>query len=58
MSMTVEILDALKRANKMGARGLEVVEYVETQSATESPELKLIARLPKERTASEEAWYD
>lgn len=52
------ILSAIRRANKLGAKGIEVVGYLEPQSATELPELRLIAQMPKETTASEMAWYD
>lgn len=52
------IKDAIRRANKLGAKGIQVVGYIESQSATESPDLKLIMQLPPLETASGVAWYE
>ena len=53
-----EITNAIVRSNKLGARGIQVVGYLEPQTAIESPELKLITQIPRSQAASEVAWYD
>ena len=53
-----EIQKALIKANKLGARGIQVVGYIELGSATESPELRLITQQGIDTDASEGAWYD
>ena len=52
------ILDAIIRANKLGRKNIMVTGYREPQTASESPELKLILELPPEQTASDTAWED
>lgn len=52
------ILDAIERANKLGAKGIEVTGYAESGCTTQSPQLMLVTRMPRARTASEKAWYD
>jgi len=49
--------DAIKRANKLGAKGIEVVGCIEPQLATQAPVLILIIKLP-ELTNANMAWYE
>ena len=52
------IQDALIRANKLGRKGIMVVDYLEPQSATDKPVLTLIVALPPLETASDTPWED
>ena len=52
------ILKAIIEANKLGAKGLQVTGYTRPATASEPPDLKLIATIPRNGTASELAWYD
>lgn len=56
--MTNEILDAIVRANKLGAKGIQVVGYGESQSASASKCLVLVTQTPILVTASEKEWYE
>ena len=56
--VTAIILEAVRKANKLGAKGYEVIDCLEPQSASESLELKLITRIPREKSAVERMWYD
>ena len=56
--MQEEIIKAIIRANKLGAKSIQVIGYLEPQSAIESLELTLVTQVPEETTASESAWYD
>jgi len=52
------ILDAIKRANKLGAKGIEVIGYVEPQSAGDDYNYTLVTRVPDENlTAGDKPWY-
>ncbi len=52
------IRDALKRANKLGAKNVEVVGYAEVGLATQFDEILLIVQQPKLSTASDLEWYE
>lgn len=52
------ILDAIVRANKLGAKGVQVIGYIEPQLATQDPHWMLITEPPKEQDASELPWYE
>ena len=52
------ILDAIKRANKLGAKGIEVIGYVEPQSAGDDYNYTLVTSVPDENlTAGDKPWY-
>jgi len=53
-----KILDAIKRANKLGRKNVMVVDYLEPQSAADSPQLRLVTALPPMETASDTPWED
>ena len=52
------IRDAIVRANKLGARGVEVIDYIEPSSATDSDRIMLVIRWGQEYNAAELAWWD
>ena len=52
------ILEAILRANKLGARGQRVIAVREPETASESPFLKLTTDSPIAETASEREWYE
>ena len=59
MSQEELIFDAILRANKWGAKGIQVVGFGVPQSAMQSPSYILIVDLaPGPETASETPWYD
>jgi len=49
---------AIKRANKLGAKGFEVVEIIEPQNATDDPEIRFVSRKPESGAATEKQWFD
>ena len=53
-----EIREAIIRANKLGARGIQVIEYIEPQCATAEPILLLVTQIPVLQGAAEKVWYD
>jgi len=52
------IVDAIKRANKLGAKGIEVVGYTEPYSASQDLRIMLIVKLPELTSACDRAWYE
>ena len=52
------ILDAIRRANKLGAKGVEVTGYGQSQDGASSPRLFLVTQIPKQITGSGTEWYD
>ena len=52
------ILDALKRANKLGGKGIQIVDYILPESAISDYKITLITAIVKPRTAAEGNWYD
>ena len=52
------ILDAIIRANKLGAQGTRVTEFVEPTSASQPWRYDLVCDSPQLRTASDKAWYE
>ena len=52
------IREAIIRANKLGAKGIQVISYAEPASAIQSQNLVLITRTPEQTTASGGEWYD
>lgn len=51
-------LDALKRANKLGAKGMQIVDYIMPESAMSDYRITLITAIVEPRTAAEGNWYD
>ncbi len=51
-------LDALIRANKLGAKGMRVVDYILPESAISDYRITLISAIVEPRTAAEGNWYD
>jgi len=59
MTIQEEIVwEAIIRANKLGAKGIQVVGFIDRCSATQNPELLLTIKMPEPMTAGEVAWYD
>jgi len=52
------VRNAIREANKLGARGLQVVDYIEPQNATDDPDFILVAQMPGEETAGDMPWYE
>jgi len=52
------IRDAIIRANKLGAKGIEVTGFAQPDDATQRPDYYLITQSPELTDASESAWYD
>ena len=52
------IKEALRQANKLGARGIEVVDYTEPTDASQGDSIVLITRLPQPSNATELAWWE
>ena len=52
------ILNAIKQANRWGAKGIEVIGFVWPLTAASDYHLTLIAQIPRDRTAADKAWYD
>lgn len=52
------VLDAIKKANKLGARGLQVVGYREPESASSSPDLILETQIPDDASTAVQLWYE
>ena len=52
------ILKAIILANKLGARGIQVTDYIESTSAMQSPDLRLVAQEPLPQSATAMMWYD
>ncbi len=52
------ILEAIKRANKLGAKGIRVIDYIEPKTATQSPYYTLITDKPEPQSASDTVWYE
>jgi len=48
------VKEAIIQANRLGFKGMKVVGYMEPESATDNPELRLIifCTLPENKTAS------
>ena len=51
-------LDALRRANKLGAKGIEVVGYIISDSAASDGKINLITRQPYPQSALDKSWYE
>ena len=52
--MTREMIrDAIVRANRAGREGIEVIDFMEADTATASPQLALVTKMPDETTAAE-----
>lgn len=47
------ILDAIKRANELGAQGIKVTGYLEPQLATQDPRWMLITEPPKQTSGAD-----
>ena len=58
MATREEIRAAIIKANKWGAKGIQIVDYIEPWLATQAPDLLLITQIPRIGNASETAWYD
>ena len=57
--MTHEVIkEAIMRANRMGARGIQVVDYQEPQTASDEDRLMLIMQIPPVADATDQAWYE
>ena len=52
------ILEAIIRANKLGAKGVQVIGYIEPQTASQPSSFLLITRIPELISASDKEWYD
>lgn len=52
-----EVKKLIVRANKQGARGIQVIDFVEPQTASQSG-YYLLSKFIEPTTASEAAWYD
>lgn len=53
-----QILDAIIRANKLGAKGIMVTGYLEPQSAASSGEFYLVTCQPPIMSTDATQWYD
>ncbi len=53
-----EIRTALIMANKLGAKGIQIVDYIEPTTTSQSPGLRLITQQGIIESASKVAWYD
>lgn len=51
-------LNAIIRANKLGAQGVEVVGYTLPTSAIQTPIIMLATKIPDSQNASDPAWYE
>ena len=56
--MDVKIANAIVKANKLGAGGIQVIGYIEPRSAADNDNIILITQIPIPSTACELAWYD
>ena len=52
------ILEAIIRANKLGAKGVQVIGYIEPQTASQPSSFLLITRISELISASDKEWYD
>lgn len=52
------ILNALKDANKLGAKGIEVIGYLMPESVISDYRINLITRIPYPQSALDKPWYD
>jgi hypothetical protein len=52
------VLSLLTRANKMGAKGMQVIAYIAPQNASDNPEGTFVVKTPDITCASDRSWYD
>ena len=52
------VLDLLKRANRLGARNIEVIGYISPRFAGDNPEGVFVVRIPEGSDPCNRAWYD
>jgi len=50
--------NAIRRANKLGAKGIMVTGYIEPQTASQDPQGMPIIEIPPKQNADETAWYE
>lgn len=53
-----EVMDAIIRANKLGAKGVQVVWAEWPKSATEDQRIILVIQEPLVTNATEKLWYE
>ncbi len=53
-----DAMDAVVEANKLGAKGLQVVGIVDVPSATATKPYMLLLGFPPPMSGSDTAWYD
>lgn len=56
--MEDKILNAIKKANKLGAQGLQVIGYREPESASANPDLILETQIPSDTSTAVNLWYE
>lgn len=57
--MNNELINKLvRRASKLGAKGIEVIGWMPPQSVSDNPDGVLVTRQPETKTGSEMPWYD
>ena len=52
------IMEALRKANKLGRQGQRIVAVIEPHSAAQSPFLVFATTYDEPKTASERAWWE
>jgi len=56
--MDDRIYNAIVKANKLGAKGIQVIGYIEPRSAADNNNLILITQIPVSVTASATQWHE
>jgi hypothetical protein len=52
------VLEAIKRANKLGAKGIKVVNMILPRSASSDNRITLTTMIPESRSPSERDWFE
>lgn len=50
--------EAIYKANKLGAKGLQVIGIILPRSATDDPRISFIVKVPEQQSATDKLWYD
>lgn len=58
MTSEALIIDAIMRANQCGAKGVQVVGYGISATATQDPRYALMVLYPARQSDSETPWYE
>lgn len=52
------VLDAIIKANKLGAKGIQVVSFLLPQTSDIKHEIILVTKIPESGTSFDKPWYD